>query len=160
MRSRRGALAAVALLDPDWALVTGMRVAPDYFDAVQRVGEGVGFYRRFGIVRESVSQTYTLLLVGALVVVLTILSLWAATALARGMTRPLRGLESALERVAAGDLEARVAPDGARELRTLGERFNAMTERLATPGPPCSRPSARPRGARSRAGWPTSSRTF
>jgi nitrogen fixation/metabolism regulation signal transduction histidine kinase len=47
------------------------------------------------------------------------------------MTRPLRDLEQALERVAAGDLETRVMPAGARELRTLGERFNAMTERLS-----------------------------
>jgi two-component system nitrogen regulation sensor histidine kinase NtrY len=32
--------------------------------------------------------------------------------------------------VAAGDLSARVRPEGAREVVTLGQRFNAMTERL------------------------------
>jgi nitrogen fixation/metabolism regulation signal transduction histidine kinase len=72
------------------------------------------------------------LLVVALVLVLTGVSLLVATALAGAMTRPLRDLEAALERVAAGDLETRVVPAGASELRTLGERFNAMTARLSS----------------------------
>ncbi len=113
-----------------WALTAGMRVPPDFFTRVDQVGRGVGFYHRFGVLRD-VSRTYWLLLVAALVVALTGISLLVATTLARGMTRPLRRLEEALERVAAGDLETRVTPAGARELRTLGERFNAMTARLS-----------------------------
>ena len=131
MRSPRGALAATAVLRDGDALVAGMRLPPDFFVSVRRVGEGVGFYRRFGVVRD-VSRTYMLLLVAVLVLALTGASIWAATALARSMTRPLRDLAAALERVAGGDLEFRVTPDGARELRMLGERFNAMTGNLAT----------------------------
>ena len=130
LRSPRGALAAVATMPGGDALVAGMRVPPDFFVAVRRVGEGVGYYRRFGVVRD-VSRTYMLLLVALLVLALTGAALWAATTLARGMTRPLRDLDAALERVAAGDLESRIIPDGARELRMLGERFNAMTGSLA-----------------------------
>jgi len=113
-----------------WALTAGMRVPPDFFARVDQVGRAVGFYHRFGVLRD-VSRTYWLLLVAALVVALTGISLLAATTLARGMTRPLHRLEEALERVAGGDLETRVTPAGARELRTLGERFNAMTARLS-----------------------------
>ncbi len=139
IHSAAGALAAAAALEPDpgaadgagrWALAAGMRVPPDFFERVDQVGRGVGFYQRFGVLRD-VSRTYWLLLVAGLVVALTGISLFAATALAGGMTRPLRRLEEALERVAGGDLETRVTPAGARELRTLGERFNAMTARLA-----------------------------
>ncbi len=136
IHSPRGALAAAARMEgadgpaADWALTAGMRIPPDFFAQVERVGQGVGFFHRFGVLRD-VSRTYWLLLVAALVLGLTGVSLVAATALAGAMTRPLRRLEEALERVAAGDLETRVAPAGARELRTLGERFNAMTARLS-----------------------------
>jgi nitrogen fixation/metabolism regulation signal transduction histidine kinase len=105
-------------------------VAPDFFVQIERIGEGVGFYRRFGVVRD-VTRTYTLLLVFAVAVILAGVAVAVATRLARDMTDPLRRLEGALERVAVGDLEARVTPIGARELRTLGERFNAMTAGLS-----------------------------
>ena len=136
IHSPHGALAAAAGIEPaegqtaDWAVTAGMRVPPDFFSRVDRVGRGLGFYHRFGVLRD-VSRTYWLLLVAALVVALTGVSLLVATALAGGMTRPLRRLEEALERVAAGDLDTRVAPVGARELRALGERFNAMTAGLS-----------------------------
>jgi nitrogen fixation/metabolism regulation signal transduction histidine kinase len=133
IHSARGALAAVARMETEgtgeWALTAGMRVPPDFFARVERVGSGVGFYHRFGVLRD-VSRTYWVLLVTALVLALTGVALVVATGLARAMTRPLRELETALERVAAGELETRVVATGARELRSLGERFNAMTERL------------------------------
>jgi nitrogen fixation/metabolism regulation signal transduction histidine kinase len=134
IHSPRGALAAAARMEAEggageWALTAGMRVPPDFFARVERVGMGVAFYHRFGVLRD-VSRTYWLLLVAALVLALTGVALVVATALARAMTRPLRQLERALERVAAGELETRVAATGPRELRTLGERFNAMTARL------------------------------
>jgi nitrogen fixation/metabolism regulation signal transduction histidine kinase len=144
IHSRRGALAAAAAMGAPhatgagaapagaerWALTAGMRVSPDFFLRVDEVGRGVAFYHRFGVLRD-VSRTYWLLLVTALVLGLAGVSLFAATTLAGAMTRPLRTLEAALERVAAGDLETRVTPEGAPELRTLGERFNAMTARLS-----------------------------
>ncbi|TMQ69503.1 MAG: HAMP domain-containing protein [Candidatus Eisenbacteria bacterium] len=134
IHSARGALAAAARIEGDhgrhpWALTAGMRVPPDFFTRVDQVGRGVGFYRRFGVLRD-VSRTYWGLLVVALVLTLTAVALVAATRLARSMTRPLRELEGALERVAAGELETRVATTGPRELAALGERFNTMTARL------------------------------
>lgn len=129
IRSSKGALAGVLAIDQDRALVVGMQVQPDFFQKVERVSQGVGFYQRFGVVRD-VSRTYSWLLVVALVVALGLAALWASATLARGMTRPLGRLGEAVERVAAGDLGARVRPEGAREVVTLGQRFNTMTERL------------------------------
>src|SRR5262249_28299192 len=70
IHSPPGALAAVARQGPVHAIPAGMRVQPDFFAQVDRVREGIGFYRRFGIVRD-VSRTYLWLLVAAIVVVLT-----------------------------------------------------------------------------------------
>jgi nitrogen fixation/metabolism regulation signal transduction histidine kinase len=136
IQSARGALASVARIEVEaanageWALTAGMRVPSDFFARVDQVGRGVAYYHRFGVLRD-VSRTYWLLLVAALVVALAGVALLAATTLASAMTRPLRELEQALERVAQGDLETRVKPAGAPELRTLGERFNAMTAGLS-----------------------------
>ena len=130
VRASEGALVGVWPDGPQRAIVAGYRVPPGFFDEVERVGVGVGFYRRFAIVSQ-VSRTYLLLLVIALALLLTAVAVLVATRLARGMTRPLAALEDAVQRVAAGDLSVRVEPAGARELRTLGARFNQMTDGLA-----------------------------
>lgn len=49
-----------------------------------------------------------------------------AARIARGVTR----VHGAAERLAAGDLSARAAPDGPREVRELAEAFNEMAARL------------------------------
>jgi signal transduction histidine kinase/CheY-like chemotaxis protein len=52
-------------------------------------------------------------------------------ALVHSMRRPLDELVDATRDLAAGELERRVRPEGPRELRDLGEAFNAMGEDLA-----------------------------
>ncbi len=54
-----------------------------------------------------------------------------ASGLISGMRRPLDALVSATRRLAAGDLDARVEPQGPRELRELAASFNAMGADLA-----------------------------
>ena len=135
-----GALAAVARVGPapagpestgtDRAVVVGLLVPVDFFEQVDRIGEGLSHYRRLGVLVD-VQRRFVWLLVAAVVMALLGLAFFAATTIARSTARPLSALAVALERVAQGDLEARVAPAGARELRALGTAFNAMTERLA-----------------------------
>src|SRR5205085_6658586 len=66
------------------------------------------------------------------------LALLAALALAAlliaAMRRPLDQLVTATRRVAGGDLAPRLEPDGPRELRELGESFNAMAADLDAAG--------------------------
>jgi nitrogen fixation/metabolism regulation signal transduction histidine kinase len=104
-------------------------VSPDFFDDVASVERGTGFYHRLGVVVR-VQRQYVWMLVSVLVFALAILAVVIATTLARGMSRPLRELSGALERVAGGDLATRLTPSGARELRRLGDAFNVMTARL------------------------------
>ena len=53
-------------------------------------------------------------------------------ALVHSMRRPLDALVDATKGLAAGELERRVRPEGPRELRELGEAFNAMGDDLAS----------------------------
>ncbi len=129
IHSARGALAAVAVVDRDRALVTGVWVAPDFFTRVDDVGLGVSRYGQLGVLVK-LQRQYLWLLVSLLVVALVALALVLSASLARGLTRPLRELAGAFERVAGGDLGTRIHPAGAREVHTLGESFNAMTASL------------------------------
>jgi nitrogen fixation/metabolism regulation signal transduction histidine kinase len=129
IHSTRGALAAVATLDSTRALVTGIWVDPDFFERVDDVGLGVSRYGQLGVLVKLQHQ-YVWLLVSLMVILLGGGALILAASLARGMTRPLRVLAAAFERVAGGDLGTRVRPEGALEMRTLAESFNAMTARL------------------------------
>jgi nitrogen fixation/metabolism regulation signal transduction histidine kinase len=130
LHSAKGALAGAAPMGHDYVLVAGMLLQPDFFESLERVGRGVSFYRRFGVVRD-VSRAYMLLLVALLVAALAFTAVWASTVLAAGLTRPLTHLEQALEKVAAGDLSVRIEPRGPREVIALSQRFNIMTERLS-----------------------------
>lgn len=49
---------------------------------------------------------------------------------ARSLTAPILKLSSATERIAAGDLTTRVESSGIREIGTLGDSFNTMTDKL------------------------------
>lgn len=59
-----------------------------------------------------------------------LLGLGVAWLLAGSLTRPLRALADGARRVAGGDLEARVAPEGSSEQREVARAFNDMTARL------------------------------
>ena len=127
--TERGAIAATAPCAGGRALVAGIVTAPDFFTRVDDVGIAVSRYGQLGVLVK-LQRQYLWFLVSFLVVALVGLALVLATGLARGMSRPLRELSAGFERVAAGDLAARIEPAGAKELRTLGESFNVMTARL------------------------------
>ena len=133
LHTPRGALAAAARVEgrPERAVVVGFWVPADFFDQIDRIGEGLSHYRQLGVVVD-VQRRFVWLLVAALTLAVLALAYVAATTLARSTAQPLSDLSAALERVAQGDLETRVSPAGARELRVLGQAFNVMTGRLAT----------------------------
>jgi len=69
--------------------------------------------------------------IGALTAVAVLAAVVLAAFIARGVARPLAGLVVQTRRVAAGELDARIAPRGPRELRELAASFNAMAASLA-----------------------------
>ena len=82
-----------------------------------------------GAVDRAVRRSWLgLALIGLLVLALGLL---AGSLVAGQVARPIRRLEDAARRVAAGDLEARATVEGAAEQRSLARSFNEMTARLA-----------------------------
>jgi signal transduction histidine kinase len=73
------------------------------------------------------------ILFGSISLVAMILATLFATAFARWVSRPLKGLDAAALRLADGDLASRaVVHSGPPELRRLGTTFNTMAGRLET----------------------------
>ncbi|MBS1869393.1 MAG: HAMP domain-containing histidine kinase [Actinobacteria bacterium] len=87
-----------------------------------RITQSVAAVRR--AVRRS---TAGLLLVGAIVLALGLL---AGSFIAGQFVRPIRHMRAAAARVAAGDLDTRVALEGSTEERSLARSFNDMTDRI------------------------------
>ncbi len=131
LHSMSGVLAALAPGTNGCIVATGFRLTPDFFEQVDRVTQGATHYRRLGVY-VGVQRGATATLVVIVVLVLVVLAVPFATRLARQISRPLGQLSAAMERVAGGDLDTRVVPSGAAELRSLGTSFNTMTGRLAT----------------------------
>lgn len=130
LRSPQGALAALARSDTSAALVVGVRLTPDFFDRLDEVGQARGLYQRLGVLVQ-VQRSYVWMLVAALSVALLIAAAFLARMLSSDMTRPLQSLSQGFERVAGGDLSARVPEQGAREMQLLAASFNRMTGNLA-----------------------------
>jgi nitrogen fixation/metabolism regulation signal transduction histidine kinase len=130
LHSKGGALAGVARTGPSQAVVAGMRLDPDFYDRLLALDQGLGYYRRLSVLVD-VQRRWVWVLVLVLVAVVLLGAALLADAIARETARPLAELSAGLERVAAGELESRVHPRGARELRALGAAFNLTAERLA-----------------------------
>ena len=66
----------------------------------------------------------------ALLVAGLVISALAASALARGMVRPIRTLDEGAQRIGAGDLDQGIVVKTGDELEGLADQFNRMTARL------------------------------
>lgn len=69
-------------------------------------------------------------ILGATGVGLILLAIFVADRIARGVVIPTRALAAAAQRVAHGELETRVRPDGPSEVIEVGRAFNVLVERI------------------------------
>ena len=129
LHTNDGLLVATAPTRHGLVLATGIRLSPDFFAQIDSVGLGLTYYRQLGLTAE-LQRRVVLLLVAGMTLALVLLALPLSARLARQMSRPLKELSTALGHVAGGSLGTRVTPGGATEMRSLGESFNAMTQRL------------------------------
>lgn len=75
-------------------------------------------------------ETYRTAFVVGLVVVLLVILFLAANALTRSISRPLQVVSAVVDRVAAGDLAARVAMTGNDELAVLGKALDSALDTM------------------------------
>jgi nitrogen fixation/metabolism regulation signal transduction histidine kinase len=104
----------------------GAALADDY----QELGDSLRAHRHLEEIRRDLPPSYQLafvLVVGAFALATTAV----AIVYARRLTRRIDALVAATRRVAEGDLETRVAPQGGDELADLGRAFDDMTAELA-----------------------------
>jgi len=130
LRSRRGVLAGAASAGTDVALVTGVRLTPDFFERVEQIAQARGYYGQLEVI-VGIQRRWVWLLVVALTILVVATAVLLAGVLSRQMAEPLVMLTSAFGRVAEGDLGTRVNESGAPEIRRLAASFNTMTARLA-----------------------------
>ncbi|GAA1039944.1 hypothetical protein GCM10009557_59870 [Virgisporangium ochraceum] len=135
-RDRDGALLgyAQATAPVDGALLQalaaagGVTVGPGEIERRLEPGEGQPLTLVISTTPAPLDRLYGLL--GLVVAVAALVALAAGWWLARSTTRPLADLAHAAERVAAGDLNARVLHVGPDEVGRLGATFNRMTQEM------------------------------
>jgi signal transduction histidine kinase len=99
--------------------------------AVQGMTGGTAVIRAFvpdSVLRHGVTRAW--LLLGAVGLLLLVLSVLVADQLARSLVRPLTALAQASDRLAAGDLSARAAVAGPPEVRRAGAGLNRLAIRI------------------------------
>ncbi len=99
--------------------------------AVQGMTGGTAVIRAFvpdSVLRHGVTRAW--LLLGAVGLLLLVLSVLVADQLARSLVRPLTALARASDRLAAGDLSARAAVAGPPEVRRAGAGLNRLAVRI------------------------------
>jgi two-component system, OmpR family, phosphate regulon sensor histidine kinase PhoR len=80
------------------------------------------------IVQDQLGQVRTLVVGGAaLAAILGVAAVWLV---ARGLTRPLRRMTETVARMSEGELDARIEPDGTRELGLLAGTLNGLASDL------------------------------
>lgn len=116
----------------DAYLLVGRFVDARVLEHIDLTRSAVEQYQRME--RSSRDFQITFVMIFAVVAVLLLLAaVWLGLTLATRMARPLSALISAADRVAKGDLDARVAAtSGTDEIGTLGRAFNRMTEQIET----------------------------
>lgn len=106
----------------------GVAVGPGEVERHLRPGAGQPLDLTISTATASLNRLYGLL--GLVIALAAAVALAASWWLARSTTRPLADLAHAAERVAGGDLNARVLHVGPDEVGRLGATFNRMTQEM------------------------------
>jgi signal transduction histidine kinase len=103
-----------------------------YFDRFVALNDAVSFQVNEGIDRRGEEARARAREVIVFVALMSLLGLTATALIGRAIVRrtggPLRAMEDAVARLAAGDLTARVSTDGPREIRGVASALNALAE--------------------------------
>jgi len=111
-------------------LYVGRMIDPRVLAHIDRTNSAVKAYEELEGKRSDLQVTFALIFV-VVSLMLLLAAVWVGLAFATRLSRPIGGLIDAAERVASGDLTARVDPkDSMDEIDTLAKVFNRMTGEL------------------------------
>ncbi len=114
----------------DHFLYVSRNVDGKILDLLDETQETVVFYNQQESQRGAILFEFALIYMG-FAVIMIVAAIWIAMWFAERLSRPIGRLAAAAERVAEGDLDARVIEEeGDDEIATLGRVFNRMTGQL------------------------------
>jgi two-component system phosphate regulon sensor histidine kinase PhoR len=98
---------------------------------IERKGQ-ISEVLRVSLYVEDINRLYSglRLNISRIIIILSFLSLMGAFFFSRSITRPIKKIKVASERIASGDFSARVLLKNRDELKDLAEGLNSMTERI------------------------------
>ena len=116
---------------PSTYLYVGRLIDPRVLTHVDETQEAAQLYQQLEGKRADLQISFALVF-GVVALLLLLAAVWVGLAFANQLTRPIRSLIVAADRVASGDLKARVAnADERDEIGSLAISFNRMTDELA-----------------------------
>jgi two-component system nitrogen regulation sensor histidine kinase NtrY len=111
-------------------LYVGRLIEPRVLGHIESTESAVKAYEELEGKRSDLQVTFALIFV-VVSLMLLLAAIWVGLAFATRLSRPIGGLIDAAERVASGDLTARVDPaESLDEIDTLAKAFNRMTGEL------------------------------
>ncbi len=113
--------------------VVAFSVDPKIIDAKNDISESLRLYNSLSMFKDSVVEGQIIWGLSTIfIVILTLLAVYAAKRLSRGISEPIKTLVSGMQRIAAGDLSYRVQAKAKDEIKFLIESFNKMADDLKT----------------------------
>lgn len=122
-------VSGVAAFGKDHLILAGYQLDPEISSEIEALQKNLVMYKRLGVYTW-LSERSLWVFAGIWSLVLGAVSFFLAALVARSIAKPIVALESGMERVSSGDLSYRVAPEGTREVRFLGNAFNRMVEEI------------------------------
>lgn len=108
-------------------------IKPEIIAAKENISESLRLYNSLSMFKESVVESQIIWgLATIFIMVLTLLAVYSARRLSRGLSQPIKKLVNGMQHVAAGDLSYRVHTRAKDEIKFLIESFNKMADDLKT----------------------------
>ncbi len=115
--------------DEDKLLVSGYTLRPGVMDMMRQTGTDLSRYSSVGLYVD-ILRRYSLFVIGALVLIMTVAAAVASRMIARRISYPIQELAAATDRIAKGELDHRVTVKAKDEIQSLVSSFNNMTQEL------------------------------
>ena len=130
-QDRREYATGIAATPAGRLVVVGLPIPQGLSETANQIREGATEYWTLFRSRNSIRTTYFIILL-VITVLVFFSSIWLALFLSKQITRPVEALADAMDEIADGKLEKRVAVDSSGEMADLVSAFNHMAQDLET----------------------------
>ena len=121
------------IIKPDKINVVAFQIDPGIINAKDNISESLRVYNSFSLLKKSVVEGQLIWGFSTIfIILLTIVAIYAAKSLSRGISEPINELTLGMQRMAAGDLSSLVKVNAKDEIKFLLDTFNKMAQELKT----------------------------